>query len=120
MTMMEIRNRARPQLDQLCLLHGVRMVKKSNRQVAGPDLHMLQIVLCLVWLVIVSTLGMTRKENRHSTLLISHRRGNINRVADNSTESKKFKLLGGQGATSNAPWEKCSIKILNLEQTFFT
>ena len=34
MTMMEIRNRARPQLDQLCLLHGVRMVKKSNRQVA--------------------------------------------------------------------------------------
>ena len=41
-------------------------------------------------------------------------------VADNSTESEKSKLLGSQGGTPNPPWEKCSIKILILEQTFLT
>ena len=35
-------------------------------------------------------------------------------------ESKKFNLLRGQGGTSNPAWEKCSIKILILEQTFIT
>ena len=35
-------------------------------------------------------------------------------------ESKKFNLLRGQGGTSNRAWEKCSIKILILEQTFIT
>ena len=39
-------------LDQVSLLHGLRMVEKSNmnRKVAEPDLHVLEIVVCLVWL----------------------------------------------------------------------
>ena len=36
-------------------------------------------IVYLAWLAVVSTLGMTRKENGLSTLLISLRRGNINR-----------------------------------------
>ena len=63
-------------LDQVSLLHGLRMVEKSNmnRKVAEPDLHVLEIVVCLVWLAVVSTLGMTREENGCSTLLISLKR----------------------------------------------
>ena len=76
-----MRNRARSQLGQVCLLHGVRIVEKGNRWVAELDLHVLEIVELLVWLVVVSMLGMPRKENGYSTLLISHRRGNINREA---------------------------------------
>ena len=50
MTMLEMRNRARPQLDQVCLLHGVRMVEKSNmyREVADLDhggIHVVEIVV---------------------------------------------------------------------------
>ena len=162
-----MRNRARSQLGQVCLLHGVRIVEKGNRWVAELDLHVLEIVELLVWLVVVSMLGMPRKENGYSTLLISHRRGRgasiielaqgggssnnhhsviINSplvglqhtfdirvklgikegsrrehiVADNSTESKKSKLLGSYGGTPNPLWEKCSIQILILEQTFIT
>ena len=67
-------------LDQVSLLHGLRMVEKSNmnRKVAEPDLHVLEIVVFLVWLAVVSTSGITREENGCSTLLISLKRGNIN------------------------------------------
>ena len=69
-----MRNRARSQLDQVCLLHVVRIVEKVNRWVAELDILVLEIVELLVWLVVVSMLGMPRKENGYSTLLISHRR----------------------------------------------
>ena len=75
----EMRNMVRPQLDQVCLLHGVRIVEKGNREVAELDLHVLEIVVLLLWLVVVSMLGINRKESGYSTLHISHRRGNINR-----------------------------------------
>ena len=39
----EMRNRVRPQLDQVCLLHGVRIEEKGNREVAELDLHVLEI-----------------------------------------------------------------------------
>ena len=35
----------------------------------------MEILVCLPWLAVVSTLGMTKKENGYSTLL---RRGSIN------------------------------------------
>ena len=59
------------------------------------DLHVLEIVELLVWLVVVSMLGMPRKENGYSTLLISHRRGNINR------EAPIIELVPGGGSPSN-------------------
>jgi hypothetical protein len=90
-----MRNRARSQLGQVCLLHGVRIVEKGNRWVAELDLHVLEIVELLVWLVVVSMLGMPRKENGYSTLLISHRRGNINR------EAPIIELVPGGGSPSN-------------------
>ena len=67
-------------LDQVSLLHGLRMVEKSNmnRKVAEPDLHVLEIVVFLVWLAVVSTSGITREENGCSTMLISLKRRNIN------------------------------------------
>ena len=90
-----MRNRARSQLGQVCLLHGVRIVEKVNRWVAELDLLVLEIVELLVWLVVVSMLGMPRKENGYSTLLISHRRGNINR------EAPIIELVPGGGSPSN-------------------
>ena len=90
-----MRNRARSQLGQVCLLHGVRIVEKVNRWVAELDILVLEIVELLVWLVVVSMLGMPRKENGYSTLLISHRRGNINR------EAPIIELVPGGGSPSN-------------------
>ena len=90
--MLEMRNRARPQLDQVCLLHGVRMVEKSNRQVAELDLHVMEIV---VWLALVSKLGMTRKENGYSILHIRLRRVNTSRGAS------ILELAQGGGSPSN-------------------
>ena len=70
-------------------------MEKGNRWVAELDLHVLEIVELLVWLVVVSMLGMPRKENGYSTLLISHRRGNINR------EAPIIELVPGGGSPSN-------------------
>ena len=44
----------------------------------NPVGWMLEILVCLAWLAVVSTLGMTKKENGYSTQL---KRGNINRGA---------------------------------------
>ena len=52
-----------------------------NREVAKVDqggIHVMKIVY-LALLAVVSTIGLTRKENGLSALLISLRRGNINK-----------------------------------------
>jgi hypothetical protein len=63
--------------------HGVRMMEKSNMYREVAELYhggiLVVEIVYLAWLAVVSTLGMTRKENGLSTLLISLRRGNINR-----------------------------------------
>jgi hypothetical protein len=89
----EIWNMVRPQLDQVCLLHGVRIVEKGNREVAELDLHVLEIVVLLLWLVVVSMLGMNRKESGYSTLHISHRRGNLNRGGFHHRAGLRRRLL---------------------------
>ena len=75
-------------------LHGVRMVEKSNmkREVAELDhggIHVVEIVVCLAWMAVVSTLVMARKENGKPTLLNSLARAIINRGAPITERAKK-------------------------------
>ena len=46
--MLEMRNRARPKLDQVSLLHVVRIESKGNREVAELDLHVLETVVSML------------------------------------------------------------------------
>ena len=65
MTMLEMRNRVKPQLDQFSLIHGA-MVETSKMLQSKTDLHVMETV--------VTMLGMARKESGYSTLLIIPRK----------------------------------------------
>ena len=86
-------------------------MEKGDREVAELNLRVLEIVVFLVWLVVVSMLCMTRKENGYSTLHISHRRGNINRGAS------IIELAQGGGSPSNHHSVIMNSPLVDLQHT---